>query len=107
LCDQLLIEGRDGLRIGPIIADQKLNRTPEDSALLVYMLLAEQVALTDVVALHLVSPVTAMEAPIRIGCWARLGPAATTEATAKAMSESDFELMCTTSFLISLYSPRR
>src|SRR5262249_25959683 len=38
-------------RIGAIIADHELNLAFKDSALLVHMLLAEQVALTDVTAL--------------------------------------------------------
>jgi hypothetical protein len=44
-------------------------------------------------------PVIAIDAPIRIGCWAKLGPAATAEATAEAMSKSDFDLMVHFPFL--------
>src|SRR5450759_302278 len=54
--DQLLVEANRYFRIGGVVADQKLNRTPEDSALLVYMLLTKQIALADVAALHLVPP---------------------------------------------------
>ena len=56
LRDQLLVEAGGCFRIGAIIADQKLNRAPEDPALLVYMLLAKQIALADVAALHVVPP---------------------------------------------------
>ena len=53
---QLFVEANGCFRIGAVIADQKLNRASEDSPCFVHVLLAEQVALTDVAALDGVSP---------------------------------------------------
>src|SRR6266568_8827815 len=55
LCKELLVKTDGGFLIGAIVVDHELDRTSKDSALRVHMLLAQQVSLATVAALHGVS----------------------------------------------------
>ena len=55
LCDQFLVKANSGLLIRAIVINHKLDRTSKDSALRIHMLLAQQVSLPTVAALHRVS----------------------------------------------------
>src|SRR5262245_1261967 len=56
LRDQLLVDAYGRLSIRGIVVDHELNWTSKDTALFVDVLLAEQVALTDIAALYGIPP---------------------------------------------------